>query len=204
MFYIYTWHDLGDNNTMLATYGLHLENIFCKKFYIKKCNSEPFCFLIKSVLCTEKRTQGKTLLIGSMPSLLTNQMTIPFNKLPCLDGSFLATEIFRFFAGLLVLKVSFWFKCSDLQWSLRRSVCKNLAEQSEHWTVKSSGKACSSRKWLQKASIVMWSVFWQPFNWQIITPFSDLSYHLHRLVDLICCWLKLHFSWCLTRLGRRL
>ena len=129
---------------------------------------------------------------------------IPFNKLPCLDGSFLATEIFRFFAGLLVLKVSFWFKCSDLQWSLRRSVCKNLAEQSEHWTVKSSGKACSSRKWLQKASIVMWSVFWQPFNWQIITPFSDLSYHLHRLVDLICCWLKLHFSWCLTRLGRRL
>ena len=36
----------------------------------------------------EKRTLVKTLLIGSMPSLLTTQMTTPFDKLPC-DGRYI-------------------------------------------------------------------------------------------------------------------
>ena len=45
----------------------------------KNCNFEPFFYVIKSVLLERE----ETFLIGSIPSFLTNQMTIPFNKLPC-------------------------------------------------------------------------------------------------------------------------
>ena len=40
--------------TMLAIYGFHLENKFLEKIYIKKCNSEPLCFLRRSVLLKRK------------------------------------------------------------------------------------------------------------------------------------------------------
>ena len=55
---------------------LFLEKILC----IKKCNSEPFCFLIK--VCYWKGNISKTLLVGSMLSLLTVFLSIPPNKLP--------------------------------------------------------------------------------------------------------------------------
>ena len=41
---------------------------------------QSFCTLKKIKLL---KGGVKTLLIGSIPSLLTNQITIPFNKLPC-------------------------------------------------------------------------------------------------------------------------
>ena len=54
---------------------------FGKNYIFKKCNSKPFCFLIKRV--TEKKTQVKTLLTDSNPYLLMVLLSIPFNKLPC-------------------------------------------------------------------------------------------------------------------------
>ena len=38
------------SKTMLAIHGFQSENIFLRKFYLKKCNSKSFCFLRKGVI----------------------------------------------------------------------------------------------------------------------------------------------------------
>ena len=56
---------------------------FKEKFInVKKGNPGPFGLVIKTVLL--KREYKQKLLIGSNPCFLTIQMTVPFNKLPCI------------------------------------------------------------------------------------------------------------------------
>ena len=74
---LYTFSTFTNN----VCHNLECGFFFGNYFIYKNCNFEPFCYVIKSVLI-KKRRREKTFFIGSFPSILTNQMTIPFNKFP--------------------------------------------------------------------------------------------------------------------------
>ena len=68
---------------MLAICKLPLRIFFLEFFsYIKNCNFEPFCHVIKMVLIR----RGHIRVIGSIPSLLPIFLSLPLNYLPYVIG----------------------------------------------------------------------------------------------------------------------
>ena len=71
--------------TMLAIHGFHLEFFFLRKLNFKEMQFQIILFPFRKDVILKRRTQVKTILIGSMPSLLKIFLSIPFKNYPGLD-----------------------------------------------------------------------------------------------------------------------
>ena len=75
----------------LRVFGFHLENYFWRKLWIKKCNSELFCFFIKKMCCWKENLSKNS--FNRLYELSSN----PLIDYP--DGKLKETKIFFIFSS---------------------------------------------------------------------------------------------------------